>query len=119
MAFIVLFIPPQLLGVALLWFGLRGRRVDDHPICRKCGFDLFGRPHGSTACSECGADLHERRAMLDGRRVRRRGMIAAGELLVAGALTLGGGAGHAARSISDWQPYKPAYPSPGARSWSS
>jgi hypothetical protein len=31
-------------AAALLVFALRGRRVDDHPLCRKCGFDLFGKP---------------------------------------------------------------------------
>jgi hypothetical protein len=46
-----------LVGLILLILGLRGRRVDDHPICRKCGFDLFGKPEGSTICSECSADL--------------------------------------------------------------
>ncbi len=29
-------------GVVALVLGLRGRRIDDHPICRKCGFDLVG-----------------------------------------------------------------------------
>jgi len=31
-------------GLALLLFGLRGRRVGDHPHCWRCGFDLFGKP---------------------------------------------------------------------------
>jgi cytochrome c-type biogenesis protein CcmH/NrfF len=38
-----------LLGVLLVVRGMRGRAVDDHPICRRCGFDLFGRPEGSAA----------------------------------------------------------------------
>src|SRR3954471_21620248 len=55
----------------------RGRRVDDHPVCRKCGFDLFGRPAGAAAvCAECGADLSRRRAMRVGNRVRRRRLMA-------------------------------------------
>jgi hypothetical protein len=40
------------LGVLLIVRGLRGRAVDDHPICRRCGFDLTGRPEGVTICSE-------------------------------------------------------------------
>ena len=109
MTFIALFFPLLLLGVALLWLGLRGRRVDDHPICRRCGFDLFGRPPGSDHCSECGADLTKPRTIRDGRRVRRGGMIAVGALLLAIALTVGGGAGVAVYSVQDWQPHKPVW----------
>ena len=29
-------------ATVLLIAGLRGRRVDDHPLCRRCGFDLIG-----------------------------------------------------------------------------
>jgi hypothetical protein len=58
-------------GIALTWVGLRGRRVDDHPICRKCGFDLIGLPQGVSRCSECGADLARPRATRYGRRRRR------------------------------------------------
>ena len=32
-----------LLGLALTALGLRGRRVDDHRLCRRCRFDLNGR----------------------------------------------------------------------------
>src|SRR4051812_3856137 len=77
-------------GIGLLWFGLRGRRVGDHPFCRKCGFDLFGRPEGSTACAECGADLAGRRAMVIGVRRRRRGMLVGGVTLLIPALLVGG-----------------------------
>ena len=45
------------LSLAATVVALRGRRVGDHPYCRRCGFDLFGKPPGSTVCSECGADL--------------------------------------------------------------
>jgi ribosomal protein L37E len=50
-----------LLGVVIFWRGMRGRRVgDDHPFCRRCGFDLFGLPPGRDVCTECGADLKRR-----------------------------------------------------------
>src|SRR5690349_6074803 len=57
---LLLTVPPAatlLLGVVLLALGLRGRRVGDHPYCRRCGFDLFGLPPAHPACPECGADL--------------------------------------------------------------
>jgi ribosomal protein L37E len=57
--------------VALLVWGMRGRRVDDHPLCRRCGFDLFGKPASSLVCSECGADLRDVEAIRRGNRVRR------------------------------------------------
>ena len=60
----------------LVLIGFRGRRVNDHPLCRHCGFDLFGKPSESTVCSECGADLGRRRATQVGQR-RRRGRVLA------------------------------------------
>ena len=69
-------------AVVLLVLGWRGRRVNDHPLCRRCGFDLFGRPAGSTVCSECGADLSRRRAIRVGARRRLRGVVAASLLLL-------------------------------------
>ena len=96
-------------GVTLLWLGLRGRRVDDHPICRRCGFDLFGRPEGSNICSECGGDLTKRHAIGAGQRVRRGGMIALGVFMLALGLSLGGGAGYATYTFTDWQRAKPVW----------
>jgi hypothetical protein len=75
----LLVVVPSLLAAAsivALAFALRGRRVDDHPVCRKCGFDLFGKPDSSSVCSECGADLGRRQAVRVGRR-ERRGKLAA------------------------------------------
>jgi hypothetical protein len=42
-------------GAALWWVGRRGRRIDRHPVCRQCGFDLYGTIHIDYRCSECGA----------------------------------------------------------------
>ena len=85
--------PAAALAVALglLAAGLRGRRQDDHPICRRCRFDLFNRPASSTRCPECGADLTSHRATRVGNRERSRGTIwLAMLLLVPAALWLGG-----------------------------
>jgi len=107
--FTLLFIPPLLIGVFLLRRGLRGRRVDDHPICRRCGFDLFGRPEGSEVCAECGVDLARPRAIQDGRRERRRGLMAVGAVFLAIALTMAGAAGYASYLAADMQSRKPAW----------
>ena len=52
----------------LFMLGLRGRRIDNHPLCRRCGFDLFGLPPDGRRCSECGADLERSRGVRRGRR---------------------------------------------------
>src|SRR5690606_6583837 len=76
-----------MLGAALLSLGLRGRRVNDHPICRKCGFDLVGREDldqtwGDAVCTECGADLKGRRAIVPGQRAPCRTPRAVGIFLI-------------------------------------
>jgi hypothetical protein len=94
---------------AAMLYALRGRQVNDHPICRKCGFDLFGRPAGSTRCSECGADLTRGRAIRTGRRERRRGLArvaGTGVLLSAVLLT---GAGWTQVRRVNWQQHKPVW----------
>jgi ribosomal protein L37E len=62
-------------SLILFVLGWRGRRVDDHPHCRRCGFDLFGKPTGSAVCAECGADLNRHRAVRIGRRAKRLGWL--------------------------------------------
>jgi hypothetical protein len=77
--------PLLLGGVAgvLLVVGIIGRRVDDHPRCRRCRFDLSGLPATSKLCSECGADIRLAGATLRGTRVvRRRAIAAAVPLLI-------------------------------------
>lgn len=45
------------IGVALIAIGWRGRRIDRHPLCEACGYDLLGRLPGTRRCAECGADI--------------------------------------------------------------
>src|SRR5436853_3408192 len=58
------------ISIIMLWLAWRGRREGDHPICRKCGYDLFGSPPASERCSSCGAKLSRRRAIQMGMRKR-------------------------------------------------
>ena len=78
-------------GLLLAAAGLRGRRVGDHRFCRKCGFDLTGRPAGGRRCAECGANLTRAAGVAVGRRRRRPGVAAGGVALLAAGL-LGGAA---------------------------
>jgi hypothetical protein len=96
-------------GVSLfaLVFAFRGRRIGDHPVCRRCGFDLFGLPPTSQNCPECGGDLNRKRAIRIGRRaMRKRVFAAAMVLLVAGAGWLGFVGVLAARH-ENWNQRKP------------
>src|SRR5438477_1788271 len=68
-------------GVWLIRRGWLGRRIDDHPLCRRCGFDLYAKPETSTRCAECGADLGIARAIRIGHRRRRAVWIATGAAL--------------------------------------
>jgi hypothetical protein len=70
MLYLVLSFAGLLLAVLLWRLGRRGRRMDDHPLCRKCGYDLFGLPADSGRCSECGADIKAKRAIRAGNRRR-------------------------------------------------
>ena len=83
-----------LAAIALLIWSWRGRRVGEHPHCRRCGFDLFGNP-AANRCGECGADLTRRRAVAVGLR-RRRPLVAATALFL--ALACGAWGGFSAKS---------------------
>ena len=76
-------------GVTLSIWAWRGKRIDDHPICRKCGFDLFGRPKVMT-CPECGVILDSVRGVRQGNRQRRSVALTAGSALLLLAIGSGG-----------------------------
>jgi hypothetical protein len=77
-------------AASLIFVGWKGRRVGDHPHCRKCGFDLFGKPPDSTRCGECGADLADDRSMVTGIRQTRRGLVLTGLFtLILGLMLMG------------------------------
>ena len=93
----------------LVLIALRGRRVNDHPICRRCGFDLFGKPPESNVCSECGGDLGHRRAVRVGQRERRGWLLQIAGPMLAIAVGWSGLLGWDAARRTDWNRHKPVW----------
>ena len=100
----------SLVGLCMLFAGWRGRRLDDHLVCRKCRYDLSGREaESSPTCPECGADLSLRRATRIGNRQRRTKILILGVLLT--LIGFGGGGtilGFQARHFN-WNTIKPVW----------
>ena len=96
-----------LAGLIVLMIGWRGRRIDDHPLCRKCGYDLLGCAQAAN-CPECGRDLRRRgRAIRIGHRRRRWVVTSMGLMML--LLALGGGGVMVSGTLRDfdWNTIKP------------
>ena len=70
------------LAIRLLWIGWRGKLIDNHPYCRRCGFDLSGRNPNTPRCTECGALLVSGDSIRRGRRAIRLGLLLAGGVVL-------------------------------------
>lgn len=96
------------LALGLVVLALRGRRVDDHPVCRGCGFDLSGIDE-SAPCPECGRGLTGRRAVRVGNRRRRALPIIGALALLVFALGATGTLIWSRSTSFDWNTVKPAW----------
>jgi hypothetical protein len=92
------------IGLLLVIVGWFGRRIDRHPRCRSCRYDLSGTEIAPT-CPECGNDLERRRGIRVGRRKRHPIVVVLGLLLI--SCTAGGGV--ARLGHIDWYEYKPVW----------
>jgi hypothetical protein len=97
------------IGLSILIRGLRGRMLDDHPVCRRCGFDLFGLPAGVEKCSECGADLARPKAIRVGNRRRRAPLIWTGGFIFLIGFAVAALIGVAALQNVNWIEYEPTW----------
>src|SRR5690625_2187226 len=77
-----------IVGLVLLVWGWRGRRVGEHIHCRGCEFDLFGSGPTAAACPECGAGPAGPRATAGGVRRRRKGAAGVGLVMTSVAVLL-------------------------------
>jgi len=67
-------------GGVLFVRGIKARRLDDHPLCRRCGYDLFNLTPDK--CPECGVSVKLRDRIIIGHRTRHKPMMAWGLALV-------------------------------------
>ncbi|GJQ28658.1 MAG: hypothetical protein HBSAPP03_05420 [Phycisphaerae bacterium] len=95
------------LGLAMLWVGLRGRRINDHPVCRQCAFDLHGIYPESVTCPECGAGLKREKSVRIGARRRMVGVTLLGAFLALAPLPPIAAVALAAITGTDVNAYKP------------
>ena len=65
-------------GTILFAMGFRGRKLNDHPHCRKCRFDLSGVYPAKVQCPECGSVLDQPKRIRTGYRDRNRRLMAVG-----------------------------------------
>jgi hypothetical protein len=97
-----------LIGVRLVVRGLVGGRIDDHPICRRCGFDLVGYPNAAN-CAECGAELKAAGAIRRGHRKRDRMALASGLIICTPVVLLFAIVIGASLLKVNWNSYKPLW----------
>ena len=105
--YFIVMVLASLLGTITFVVTWRGRRIDDHPICRRCRYDLFGTPEPRTSCPECGAILDRPNATRIGNRQRRPGLAAAGFLLAVAGFGLFGFYAYEKARQTNFNPYKP------------
>lgn len=94
-------------GLLLLWLGLRGRKLNNHPVCRQCRFDLEGVYPESVTCPECGAGLKRENSVRIGVRRRYPALVVVGAVLAMMPVVPLGVIGYAALTGSDVRAYLP------------
>lgn len=109
-SFLTIWLPIDvaLVGVALLLTGWRGRQIDQHPLCPRCGFDLFGKPRlTNIVCPECGLRIRSIRNVRIGHREARRGLIYLSLALILPSLLMLSIAGTMAARGIEWIRFEP------------
>jgi hypothetical protein len=98
-----------LLGLVLVIVAWRGKRVDDHPVCARCRYDLSGLGADQGQCPECGQDLTRDRAQRTGNCRKRPVVLAGGMMLTIAALGALGASLLLIATSANWQKQKPAW----------
>jgi len=101
---------PAFGGILALFFGLRGRRIDGHPLCRKCRYDLSGTEAVPVKCPECGRALAgEPRALRIGNRKRRPMVLGIGAVVTLLSISAAGLYAYNQSRNFDWNTIKPVW----------
>ncbi|MCZ6852211.1 MAG: hypothetical protein O7F17_11270, partial [Planctomycetota bacterium] len=96
-------------GLALLWIGLHGKRINNHPWCRKCKYDLVGSPEVPAICPECGVSLKKQRSVRIGQRCKRPAFSALGTVVLILTVSTAGWAGWRESRDFDFNTVKPVW----------
>jgi hypothetical protein len=100
-------IPAIVVGAMLLVMGFRGRRTNEHPVCRGCRYDLEGVYPDHAVCPECGLALAG--GVRHGVRRRRPRVVALGAVALLIGLVVAGVAVLGASSGFNWNTVKPTW----------
>ena len=68
-------------GLRAFILGFRGRKIDNHPLCAMCRFDLTGLPDDQQACPECGTRLSPK-TIVQGNRQRQKKRMLIGAVMM-------------------------------------
>ncbi len=96
-----------LAGALFIILGFRGKKINDHPVCRWCKFDLEGVYPESITCPECGAGLKREGTVLQGARKRMIPLALLGIFLCITSVIPVGVVAYAALTGSDLNKFKP------------
>ncbi len=95
------------LGLVMIPVGWRGWRINRHPICTLCRFDLVGLYPQQITCPECGAGLRRRKGVRIGARRRLWPFIGLGVILILAPLAPLGLVLYGAATGADINKHKP------------
>ncbi|CAN5869739.1 hypothetical protein BH11PLA1_BH11PLA1_15260 [soil metagenome] len=99
----------MVLGVFLVALGWRGRRINRHPQCRWCGFDLDGVYPATHTCPECGGGLKKAGMVRIGVRRRLPLVIVLGAVCAILPLAPVAAVAYAAMTGANLNTYKPLW----------
>jgi hypothetical protein len=94
--------------LSLFVHACRGARVDDHPICGDCGFDLYGLPATSNRCPECGVTFIRGKTRVGHRRRQPRTIVISAAWLIGSLALLAVGVAFAKNTV-DWRVHAPVW----------
>ncbi|QDU35153.1 hypothetical protein KS4_32330 [Poriferisphaera corsica] len=74
-------------GLLLIYLAHLGKKLDNHPVCKYCKYDLYGSPRPFLECPDCGRPIHDIRYITHGNRRKRPQLQILGLILILPAFT--------------------------------